>query len=324
MDDEHRIVVGFIRCYYFVMSLALNAINLKKTYDGIPVVNGISFEIKPGECVGILGPNGAGKTTTIKMIYGQVIPSAGELLVLGLNTKNDITQIRSRIGVVPQEDCLDTDFSALENLLLFGRYHNMDRDLAEAQAEHLLAEMKLSDFKHKRVEALSGGMKRRLAIARALIHNPQFILMDEPTTGLDPQARLWIWNYFERLKSNNTTLVLTTHYMEEAERLCDRIIMIDHGVILDHGTAKELIERHVGLEVIELEVGKEKGYWINKVEQAGLKYQEYEQNLFIFFQTAEAKQGFINHIQNTHYYVRAANLNDVFLKLAGYQIREKS
>ena len=306
------------------MSLALSAINLKKTYDGIPVVNGISFEIKPGECVGILGPNGAGKTTTIKMIYGQVVPSAGELLVLGLNTKNDITQIRSRIGVVPQEDCLDTDFSALENLLLFGRYHNLDRDLAEAQAEHLLAEMKLSDFKHKRVEALSGGMKRRLAIARALIHKPQFILMDEPTTGLDPQARLWIWNYFERLKSNNTTLVLTTHYMEEAERLCDRIIMIDHGVILDHGTAKELIERHVGLEVIELQVGKEKGYWINKVEQAGLKYQEYEENLFIFFKTAESKQGFINHIQNTHYYVRAANLNDVFLKLAGYQIREKS
>ena len=306
------------------MSLALSAINLKKTYDGIPVVNGISFEIKPGECVGILGPNGAGKTTTIKMIYGQVVPSAGELLVLGLNTKNDITQIRSRIGVVPQEDCLDTDFSALENLLLFGRYHNMDRDLAEAQAEHLLAEMKLSDFKHQRLEALIGGMKRRLAIARALIHKPQFILMDEPTTGLDPQARLWIWNYFERLKSNNTTLVLTTHYMEEAERLCDRIIMIDHGVILDHGTAKELIERHVGLEVIELQVGKEKGYWINKVEQAGLKYQEYEENLFIFFKTAESKQGFINHIQNTHYYVRAANLNDVFLKLAGYQIREKS
>lgn len=306
------------------MSLALNAINLKKTYDGIPVVNGISFDIKPGECVGILGPNGAGKSTTIKMIYGQVLPTSGELLVLGLNTKNDITQIRSRIGVVPQDDCLDTDFSAIENLLLFGRYHNMDSDLAQAQAEHLLAEMKLAEFKHKRVEALSGGMKRRLAIARALIHKPQFILMDEPTTGLDPQARLWIWNYFERLKANNTTLVLTTHYMEEAERLCDRIIMIDHGVILDQGTAKELIEKHVGAEVIELEVGSEKGYWLNRVEQAGLRYQEYEENLFIFFQTVEEKQKFINHVQNTHYYVRAANLNDVFLKLAGYQIREKS
>lgn len=306
------------------MSLALNAIGLKKNYDGIPVVNGISFDIRPGECVGILGPNGAGKTTTIKMIYGQVIPTAGELLVLGLNTKKDITQIRSRIGVVPQDDCLDTDFSALENLLLFARYHNMDTDLAHAQAEHLLAEMKLSEFKHKQVEALSGGMKRRLAIARALIHKPQFILMDEPTTGLDPQARLWIWNYFERLKANNTTLILTTHYMEEAERLCDRIIMIDHGVILDQGTAKELIEKHIGLEVIELHVGQEKGYWLGKVEQAGLKYQEYEETIFIFFQTVESKQNFISHIQNTHYYVRAANLNDVFLKLAGYQIRENS
>ena len=258
------------------------------------------------------------------MIYGQVIPTAGELLVLGLNTKKDITQIRSRIGVVPQEDCLDTDFSALENLLLFARYHNMDSDLAQAQAEHLLAEMKLSEFKHKQVEALSGGMKRRLAIARALIHKPQFLLMDEPTTGLDPQARLWIWNYFEKMKANNTTLVLTTHYMEEAERLCDRIIMIDHGVILDQGTAKELIEKHIGVEVIELEVGNEKGYWISKVEQAGLNYQEYENNLFIFFQNVESKQSFIGNIQNTHYYVRAANLNDVFLKLAGYQIREKS
>lgn len=306
------------------MSSALNAINLKKTYDGVSVVNGISFEIKPGECVGILGPNGAGKTTTIKMIYGQVIPTSGELLVLGLNTKKDITQIRSRIGVVPQDDCLDTDFSALENLLLFARYHNLDSDLAHAQAEYLLAEMKLSEYKHKQVEVLSGGMKRRLAIARALIHKPQFILMDEPTTGLDPQARLWIWNYFERLKANNTTLVLTTHYMEEAERLCDRIIMMDHGGILDQGTAQELIERHIGLEVIELEVGQEKSYWLNKVEQSGLKFQEFENKLFVFFQTSEKKQNFISLIQNTHYYVRAANLNDVFLKLAGYQIREKS
>lgn len=306
------------------MSLALSAIGLKKNYEGIPVVNGVTFDIKPGECVGILGPNGAGKTTLTKMIYGQVIPTAGELLVLGLNTKNDITQIRSRIGVVPQEDSLDADFSALENLLLFGRYHNLAADLAQAQADHLLAEMKLSEFKHKQVEVLSGGMKRRLAIARALIHKPQLIVMDEPTTGLDPQARLWIWNYFARLKANQVTLVLTTHYMEEAERLCDRIIMVDHGVILDQGSAKELIEKHIGAEVIELEVGLEKGYWLNKIEQAGLKFQDYEEKLFIFFQTADEKTNFIRLIQNTHFYVRAANLNDVFLKLAGYQIREKS
>lgn len=306
------------------MLLALNAIGLKKNYDGVPVVNGISFDIKPGECVGILGPNGAGKSTTIKMIYGQVLPTSGELFVLGLNTKNDISQIRSRIGIVPQEDSLDTDFSALENLMLFARYHNLDHDLAEAQAEHLLAEMKLSEFKHKRVDTLSGGMKRRLSIARALIHRPQFVLMDEPTTGLDPQARLWIWSYFERLKTNNTTLVLTTHYMEEAERLCDRIIMVDHGVILDQGSAPELISKHVGSEVIELQVGSDKNYWLNKIEQAQLEFQDYEDKVFIFFKKSSDRQAFLSHVQNVHYYVRAANLNDVFLKLAGYQIREKS
>ena len=306
------------------MSFALNAIDLKKNYNGVPVVNGISFDIKPGECLGILGPNGAGKSTTIKMIYGQVIPTSGELLVLGLNVKKDIKQIRSRLGIVPQDDCLDTDFSALENLLLFARYHGMDRDLAEAQAEHLLAEMKLSEFKHKPVETLSGGMKRRLAIARALIHKPQFLVMDEPTTGLDPQARLWIWNYFEKLKAQNTTLILTTHYMEEAERLCDRIIIIDHGIVLDQGTAKDLIAKHVGVEVIELQVDSERNYWLNKIQESKLDHQDYENSIFIFFKTKDERQNFVNLIQNTHYFVRSANLNDVFLKLAGYQIRESS
>ncbi|MFN3454640.1 MAG: ABC transporter ATP-binding protein [Pseudobdellovibrio sp.] len=306
------------------MSLALNAINLKKTYDDVPVVNGISFEVQSGECIGILGPNGAGKSTTVKMIYGQVVPTSGDLIVLGLNTKNNIDEIRSRIGVVPQEDGLDTDFSAEENLLLFAKYQNLEKDLAQAQVDHLLAEMKLSDFKHKPVETLSGGMKRRLAIARAMIHRPQLLLMDEPTTGLDPQARLWIWNYFEKLKTQKVTLVLTTHYMEEAERLCDRIFIVDHGLILDSGTTSELIQKHIGSEVIELEVGDEKPYWLNKVTHAGLKYQEYEKTIFIFFNAKTDRQNFVTHIQNTMYKIRSANLNDVFLKLAGYQIRENS
>ncbi|MFN3696063.1 MAG: ABC transporter ATP-binding protein [Pseudobdellovibrio sp.] len=305
-------------------SLALNAINLKKNYDGVPVVNGLSLEIKPGECVGILGPNGAGKSTTIKMIYGQVIPTFGELFVLGLNTKKDIKEIRSRIGVVPQDDGLDTDFSAIDNLLLFAKYHHIDSDLAKAHADHLLAEMKLLDFKHKPVQALSGGMKRRLAIARALMHKPQLILMDEPTTGLDPQARIWIWNYFEKLKANNVTLILTTHYMEEAEKLCDKIFIIDHGVVLDQGSAKELIQKHIGVEVVELEVGSEKNYWINKIQQHNLEFRSYENSLFVYFKDVSARQNFLNLIQNTHYNIRTANLNDVFLKLAGYQIRENN
>jgi lipooligosaccharide transport system ATP-binding protein len=306
------------------MQLALSAIDLKKNYSGVPVVNGISFDIKPGECVGILGPNGAGKSTTIKMIYGQVIPSDGDLFVLGLNTKHEIEQIRSRIGVVPQDDGLDTDFSAYENLVLFGKYHQLENDLIKTQAEHLIAEMKLNEFKHKPVDTLSGGMKRRLAIARALMHKPQMVIMDEPTTGLDPQARLWIWSYFEKLKAQNVTLILTTHYMEEAERLCDRIIIIDHGILLDSGTAPELIKKYIGLEVIELEVGSEKNYWMSKVQAANLDFQEYENKLFVFFTSKDDRVQFVQKIQNTHYYIRSANLNDVFLKLAGYQIREES
>jgi len=305
-------------------SLALNAINLKKNYDGVPVVNGISLEIKPGECVGILGPNGAGKSTTIKMIYGQVVPTSGELFVLGLNTKKDFKEIRSRIGVVPQDDGLDTDFSTLDNLLLFAKYHQIDTDLAKAHADHLLAEMKLLDYKHKPVQSLSGGMKRRLAIARALIHKPQLILMDEPTTGLDPQARIWIWSYFEKLKANNVTLVLTTHYMEEAERLCDKIFIIDHGLVLDHGSAKELIVKHIGIEVVELQIQDEQNYWINKIQQHNLEFRTYDKSLFVYFKDVQSRQNFLNLIQNTHYYIRSANLNDVFLKLAGYQIRENN
>jgi len=252
------------------------------------------------------------------------VPTSGELFVLGLNTKKDLKEIRSRIGVVPQDDGLDTDFSTLDNLLLFAKYHHIDSDLAKAHADHLLAEMKLLDYKHKSVQSLSGGMKRRLAIARALIHKPQLILMDEPTTGLDPQARIWIWSYFEKLKANNVTLVLTTHYMEEAERLCDKIFIIDHGVVLDQGTSKDLIIKHIGIEVVELEVGEEKNYWINKIQQHNLEFRSYDKNLFVYFKDVPSRQNFLALIQNTHYYIRAANLNDVFLKLAGYQIRENN
>lgn len=305
-------------------TLALSAQNLSKNYSGVPAVKSISFEIKPGECFGLLGPNGAGKSTLMKMVYGHVIPSGGDLYVLGLNTKTNMAQIRSRIGVIPQEDGLDSDFSALENMQLFGSYLGLDHDEALTQSEHLLSEMKLSEFKHKHVETLSGGMKRRLVIARALLHKPQMLILDEPTNGLDPQARLWIWNYFERLKSQNTTMLLTTHYMEEAERLCDRLAIVDYGTVLDMGSAPELIQKHIGNEVIELDVGNEKNYWIGKIQSAGLGFQDYEKKVFIYFKDAIERQKFVALIQNTHYVLRAANLNDVFLRLAGYQLRGDS
>ena len=304
-----------------IKSLALSVQNIRKDYGGVSVVKGVSLEIQQGECFGLLGPNGAGKSTLMKMIYGHVIPTSGELYVMGLNTQFQISEIKKKMGVVPQDDGLDTDFSSIENLILHSRYFKMPRDIALSRAEFLLSEMRLLEQKHQHVETLSGGMKRRLAIARALLNNPQLLILDEPTTGLDPQARLWIWNYFEKLKLQKTTILLTTHYMEEAEVLCDRIAIVDHGQILDIGTTAELTKKHIGQEVVEITVGLEKKYWISQVYAKGLEYQEYENKLFVYFKSSEHRQGFIQNIQNTHYLVRNANLNDVFLKLAGYQIR---
>ncbi len=303
------------------MSIALSAVNLKKNYNDVSAVRGINLEIKQGECFGILGPNGAGKSTLLKMIYGQAIPTSGDLFVLGLNTRDQMTEIKARIGVVPQDDGLDTDFSALENLKLFATYFNMEKNSAEARAEHLLHEMKLADHQHMHVEALSGGMKRRLVIARSLLHEPQMLILDEPTTGLDPQARLWIWNYFEKLKVQKKTIIITTHYMEEAEKLCDRIAIVDQGVVLDVGTGPELIKKYIGTEVIELEVEDQKNYWTSKIKNLDIEFQEFERKLFVFFVSIDQRQNFLQHIQNAHYLIRAANLNDVFLKVAGYQIR---
>ena len=304
-----------------IKSLAVSIQNVRKEYAGISVLKGLSLEIRQGECFGLLGPNGAGKSTLMKMIYGHVIPTSGELYVMGLNTQFQISEIKKKMGVVPQEDGLDTDFSSLENLLLYSNYFRIAKDIALSRSEFLLSEMKLLEQKHQHVETLSGGMKRRLAIARALLNNPQLLILDEPTTGLDPQARLWICNYFEKLKLQKTTILITTHYMEEAEKLCDRIAIVDHGQILDIGTSAELVQKHIGQEVVEITVGNEKNYWISQVQGKNLEFQDYENKLFIFFKTSEERQSFIQNIQNTHYLVRAANLNDVFLKLAGYQIR---
>ncbi len=306
------------------MNNAVVAQNLAKDFDGVPAVKNISFEMKPGECFGILGPNGAGKSTTMKMIYGHVIPTKGDLFILGLNARTDIKQIKAKIGVVPQEDGLDVDFNSLENLKIFASYYNVPRDVAQARAEHLLAEMKLSEFKFRHVEALSGGMKRRLAIARSLIHQPDLLILDEPTTGLDPQARLWIWNYFENLKALKKTMILTTHYMEEAERLCDRVAIVDQGVLLDCAPPQELVKKHIGTEVVEISSGEETSYWKSKLSSMKIPFQDHEKKLFAFFADTQARQSFISQLQNTHYVTRLANLNDVFLKLAGYQMRSEA
>ena len=220
---------------------AVIARGLKKTYAGRVAVNGIDFEVRPGICFGFLGPNGAGKTTTMKMIYGLVAVEGGELRVLGLDAKRQRREIKSRIGVVPQETNLDGDLTIRDNLIFQGRYFGIDSQRARERADELLEFALLADRAGERVQALSGGMKRRLLVARALVNQPELIVLDEPTTGLDPQARLAVWRALDRLRREGVTLLLTTHYMEEAARLCDRLLIMDDGRIVTEGEPRRLV-----------------------------------------------------------------------------------
>jgi lipooligosaccharide transport system ATP-binding protein len=310
------------------LSLALSCKAVSKSFKGIPALKDIHLEVNTGECFGLLGPNGAGKSTLMKMIYGLNKPDSGDVFVQGLNVRSDMHEIKTRIGVVPQDDGMDTDFNALENLKLFAMYMGLSAEESSASIELLVSELKLQDHQFKRIEALSGGLRRRVAIARSLLHRPNFLVLDEPTTGLDPQARLWLWSYFRQLKKNESTILLTTHYMEEAEALCDRIAIIDHGVILDCDETTKLIRKHAGDEVIEIDIDSEKksekSYWIQKIREMNLNYQDFETKIFIFFRDLKSRQDFSGLIQSTHYTTRKANLNDVFLRLAGYQIRDNA
>src|SRR5215217_1757065 len=230
----------------------LVARDLKKSYNGFEAVKGVDFEVYRGECFGFLGPNGAGKTTTMKMIYGAVIPTSGELDVAGLDVRRCEREIKRRIGVVPQENNLDDDLMVKENLLVYGRYYDLPRKLALQRAEELLDFVQLTEKADSKVEQLSGGMKRRLLIARALINDPEIVVLAEPTTGLDPQARHLVWDRLFRLKQRGVTLVLTTHYMDEAEQLCDLLVIMDRGRIVAEGSPRALIERYSTREVVEL------------------------------------------------------------------------
>jgi len=240
------------------ISPIIEAVSLVKRYDGFTAVNGIDFEVRPGECFGFLGPNGAGKTTTMRMIYRASFVTSGELRVLGLNAhdlKND-RQIKSQIGVVPQETNLDPELTVRETCLVFARFYGLYGTKAEEQTEKFLRFVDLADRKHKRIDTLSGGMKRRALIARALIADPKLLILDEPTTGLDPQARHRLWKQLRQLKSEGRTIVMTTHYMEEAEMLCDRVAIMDLGRIVACGSPQELIKTHVSSDMAGLEVAE--------------------------------------------------------------------
>lgn len=294
-----------------------------KKYDDKVAVDGISLEIFKGECFGLLGPNGAGKSTAMKLMYGSSPITSGEMYILGLNVKKNIREIKSRIGVVPQDDGLDVDLSCLENLQIFANYHRIEKKIAYDRALHLIRRLKLEDYQDSSVETLSGGLRRRLTIARGLINQPEILFLDEPTTGLDPQSRLWIWDFFRQFKASKSTIILTTHYMEEAEQICDRIAIIDNGRILDIGQPAELIARHIGSEVVEFECpSKDIPYYTGRLIQNQYQYQVLHNSISVLVQPQQSAQAVIPLISSSRIVIRKPTLNDVFLKISGHHLRD--
>jgi lipooligosaccharide transport system ATP-binding protein len=297
-----------------MVDTVIEARGLEKRFGAVHAVRGIDLDVPAGICLGLLGPNGAGKTTTMRMIMGLTRPSAGSLRLFGHAPSGLPRRERRRIGLVPQEDNLDPDLSVVQNLHVYGRYFGLPAALRAARVPELLDFMQLAEKADARVMQLSGGMKRRLVIARSLIASPELIILDEPTTGLDPQARVLIWRQLQSLKAAGKTLLLTTHYMDEAQRLCDRIVLIDGGRILDQGSPAELIARHVKGHVVE----------VQKPLPAGMPDHLAREDigdavLFYVGQPAEL----LAHLPDEAVYLhRPTGLEDVFLRLTGRKLRE--
>ena len=299
---------------------------LTKSFGGFVAVDGIDVEVRPGEVFGFLGPNGAGKSSTMRMI-GCVSPaSGGELRVLGMNPATDGPAIRGRLGVVPQEDNLDNDLSIGDNLTIYGRYFGLSRAVIKERVTELLEFVQLSDRRDARVETLSGGMKRRLTIGRALINQPDLLLLDEPTTGLDPQARHLLWERLYQLKLRGVTLVLTTHYMDEAEQLCDRLVIMDRGHIVAEGSPRELIDRHSTREVVELRFNsmEDREHAVPRLADLSGRIEPVGERVLVYTDNGDATVAAItsNGVDPAAVLVRRASLEDVFLILTGRTLDE--
>lgn len=295
---------------------------LTKRYGRLEAVRAIDFDIQKGECFGFLGVNGAGKTTTMKMIYGRIARSSGQLDVLGLDTATHANEIKGRIGVVAQENALDPELTALENLLLYASFFGITGAQARRKSAELMELLSLSGKDRSRLTELSGGMKRRLVIARALVNDPQMLVLDEPTTGLDPQGRLLVWEKLARFREIGLTLILTTHYMEEAERLCNRIVIIDEGKILAEGSPAQLIEQFAAQDVLEITAAGEQ---LPDLRQADglIKRRERHGDIHYLYNTDNrellhrlAQFGF----EPPRHVARRATLEDVFLNITGREL----
>jgi len=302
------------------MAVVLEAKNLEKRFKDFVAVNKINFKVKEGEVFGFLGPNGAGKTTTMKIIQCVSPKTSGDLKVFGLDVNEHPREIKQHMGVVPQMDNLDPDFSVIKNLIQYSRYFDIPIEEAKKRANDLVDYVQLNDKKESPIDKLSGGMKRRLVLARAMINNPKLLILDEPTTGLDPQARHLIWEKLRDLSSRGITVILTTHYMEEAARLCDRIVIMDNGKILVEGTPKNLIKKHVGDHIIEAENTIEIKTCL---EKNNIEYEIANESVEIYSENVPHITNLIlKKCTNSSVTARPATLEDVFLKLTGRKLRE--
>jgi lipooligosaccharide transport system ATP-binding protein len=304
----------------------IRARGLTKRFGEAVAVDGIDFDLHRGEAFGFLGPNGAGKSSTMRMIGCVSPPTSGELSILGLNPVRDGPAIRARLGVVPQEDTLDVELTVRENLLIYGRYFGLPRDVIAERTATLLDFVQLSDRAKDQVEPLSGGMKRRLTIARSLINEPEILLLDEPTTGLDPQARHAVWDRLYRLKQQGVTLVLTTHYMDEAEQLCDRLVVMDDGRIAAEGSPRELIDRYSTPEVLELRFEPEfHQQAAEKLADAPAERMEVlADRILLYVINGDAALAAVRALglDPVTSLVRRSTLEDVFLRLTGRRLED--
>ena len=300
----------------------VQARGLRKSFGSFEAVKGVDVDVAPGEVFGFLGPNGAGKSSTMRMIACVSPRSGGTLQVLGMDPDVDGPRIRARIGVVPQLDNLDPDFTVRENLLVFGRYFDIPRAALESRIPSLLEFAGLTGREQARIQTLSGGMKRRLTLARALVNDPQLIFLDEPTTGLDPQARHLIWERMRRLTNEGRTILLTTHFMDEAERLCDRVAILDRGRKIAEGAPRELIALHIEPQVVEV-YGDGALDWAERYgKNAAERCERTGETVFCYTHNADELTHALEREERVRYLPRPANLEDVFLKLTGRELRD--
>lgn len=310
-------------------SSIIMARDLVKRFGDLEAVRGVSFSVAGGECFGLLGPNGAGKTSIVKMVYGFSPVTAGELRVFGEDVTANARRIKARIGVVPQEDNLDPELTVWENLLVYAGYFRIAREVAANRARQVLEFMELEEKAGTAVNNLSGGLKRRLTLGRALLNQPEILILDEPTTGLDPYARHMLWQRLRRLKDSGTTMLLTTHYLEEASQLCDRLVILHRGRILEEGSPEQLIDVHVGREVLEL--GLDPGYHnllLDRADDLVKGSQVLGDVLLVFTDQGDQLADLIQHravsqkIMINYRRLRPSNLEDVFLKLTGETLQD--